>query len=194
MSQLHLRFYAELNEHLRPERRQTSILHAFRGAPSVKAVIEALGVPHAAVDLILVNGESVDFSHLVKDGDRVSVYPVFESLDIAPVARLRPRPLRRPRFVLDGGLSRLGRCLRMLGFDALCPEGAAGEELARISALESRILLTRDRGPLERGLVTHGYWVRESKLRLQALEVLRRFDLTGGGAEEQASRRRRPGV
>jgi hypothetical protein len=59
------------------------------------------GVPHTEVDLILVNGRSVGFDHRLEDGDRVSVYPVFEALDVTPVVRLRPRPLREPRFVLD---------------------------------------------------------------------------------------------
>lgn len=40
-----------------------------------------------------------------------------------------------------------------------------------------RILLTRDRGLLKRSAVTHGYYVRETRPRLQAREVLARFDL-----------------
>ena len=40
---------------------------------SVKDLIEALGVPHAEVDLVLANGESMDFSCHVKDGNRISV-------------------------------------------------------------------------------------------------------------------------
>ena len=51
---------------------------------SVKDMIESFGVPHTEVDLILVNGESSDFSRLVQNGDRVAGYPVFESLDITP--------------------------------------------------------------------------------------------------------------
>ena len=52
------------------------------------------------------------------------------------------------------------------------------DELARISAGEHRILLTRDRGLLKRSQVTHGYYVRETGSRAQLLEVLRRFDLS----------------
>ena len=66
----------------------------------MKELIESVGVPTTEVDLILVNGESVDFSFTMKDGDRVSVNPVFESFDITPITNLRTKPLRSPRFVL----------------------------------------------------------------------------------------------
>ena len=74
-----LRFYAELKDFLAPERRAGTVTHAFRVPGSVKDVIESFGVPHTEVDVILANGESVDFSYQVCDGDRISVYPVFEA-------------------------------------------------------------------------------------------------------------------
>lgn len=105
------------------------------------------------------------------------MYPVFESLDISPVSRVRPEPLRRPRFVLDGHLGRLAAYLRLLGFDAFYERNLPDEVLARISSKERRILLTRDRGLLKRSQVTHGYLVRETEPRRQLAEVLDRFDL-----------------
>jgi len=173
------RFYEELNDHLPPERRKRDFAHAFSGAPAVKDVIEALGVPHTEVELILVNGESVDFTRPLADGDRVSVYPVFEGVDVTPLLRVRERPLRQTRFVLDGHLGRLATSLRMLGFDTAWLNDAHDAELARVSSEEHRILLTRDRGLLKRSIVTHGYWVRETRPRLQVAEVVRRFDLFG---------------
>lgn len=101
MRHAHFRFYAELNDFLPLSCRQVTFEHTFEGRVSVKDMIEALGVPHTEVDLILVKGAPVAFSYLVRDGDRVSVYPVFEALDIGPLTRLRPEPLREPRFVLD---------------------------------------------------------------------------------------------
>jgi uncharacterized protein with PIN domain len=178
MNRALFRFYAELNDFLPPERRGVSFTHFFRGSPAVKDVIEALGVPHAEVDLVLADGESVDFSWALRDGARVSVYPVFESIDIAPLARVRPRPLRETRFVLDGHLGRLAAYLRMVGFDTRWRNECGDEELARISVDEHRILLTRDRGLLKRRAVTHGYWMREVDPKRQLAEVLRRFDLT----------------
>ncbi len=173
------RFYAELNDFLPQARRQTSFAHTFEGRVSIKDMIESLGVPHTEVDLILVNGASVDFSYLVQDGDRISVYPVFEVLDITPMVRVRPRPLREPRFVLDTHLGKLAAYLRMVGFDTLYRNDYRDEKLALISSRERRILLTRDRGVLMRGIVTHGYCVRETNPRRQLVEVLRRFDLFG---------------
>ena len=85
-----IRFYEELNDFLPPEWRKIAFQHHFKQPGSIKDMIEALGVPHTEIDLILINGRSVDFGYLVQDGDRISVYPVFESLDIAPVTRLRP--------------------------------------------------------------------------------------------------------
>lgn len=80
-----IRFYAELNDFLPPEKRQVIFTHSFFGEPTVKDIIESLGVPHTEVDLVLVNGVSVDFAHRVRDGDFISVYPVFESIDISPI-------------------------------------------------------------------------------------------------------------
>lgn len=177
MSRACLRFYAELNDFLPQPRRQKPFFHDFDGRVSIKDMIESLGVPHTEIDLILVNGESVDFSYLAQDGDRISVYPVFESFDITPLVRVRPSPLREPKFVLDVHLGRLASYLRMFGFDALFPDNYDDENLARLSAEEHRTLLTRDRGLLKRKMVTHGYCVRETNYRKQIIEVLRRFDL-----------------
>ena len=112
-------FYAELNAHLPAEKRLRTLHRSFFVPSTVKDLIESFGVPHPEVELILVNGESVDFSRLVRDGDRVAVYPVFESFDIGPALKVRPEPLREPRFVLDVHLGKLAGYLRMLGFDTL---------------------------------------------------------------------------
>ena len=177
MGRATFRFYAELNDFLPPERRKRDIAYEFFGNPTVKDAIEALGVPHVEVDLVLVNGEPVDFSYHLQDGDRVAVYPVFESLDISGVSRLRPKPLREPKFVADVHLGKLVRILRLLGIDVVQPPDPADEELVRISWEEGRILLTRDRHLLKHGGLTHGYYVRSARAVEQAQEVLRRFDL-----------------
>jgi uncharacterized protein len=178
-----MRFYAELNDFLPPWRRQVAFEHVLGEHASVKHVIETLGVPHTEVDLILVNGESVDFAYRVRDGDRISVYPVFESLDISTLERVRPHPLRETRFVLDVHLGRLAGYLRLLGFDALYRNDYGDAELADLSWRERRILLTRDRGLLKRSAVSHGYLLREADPRAQLAEVVRRFDLGGMLAE-----------
>jgi uncharacterized protein with PIN domain len=176
------RFYAELNDFLPPGRRAVDFAVSFHVSAPVRDLIESLGPPHTEVDLILANGESVDFSYLVQDGDRISVYPVFESLDLSPLARLRPQPLREPRFVLDAHLGKLAVFLRLLGFDSLYRNDYTDEELARIAAGEERILLTRDRALLKRAAVTRGSYVRASAPRQQLADVLARFDLAASAA------------
>lgn len=173
----HFRFYAELNDLLPPGRRQVQFSHAFELSPSIKDLIESLGVPHTEIDLILVNGESTDLDYQVQDGDRISVYPVFESFDITSLTRVRPAPLRQTQFVLDTHLGKLATYLRMFGFDALYRNDYADARLAQISRQQERILLTRDHGLLKRALVTHGYYVRSEDPKEQIIEILRRFDL-----------------
>lgn len=177
MSVARFRFYEELNDFLEPNKRRVSFDYVFHRRASVKDTIEAIGVPHTEIDLILANSCSVDFSYIVEDGDRISVYPVFESLDISPLMKLRPQPLRRIRFVVDGHLGRLARYLRMLGFDTHYERCMGDAELARVSAREHRILLTRDRGLLKRKIVTHACFIRERDpwKQLQALVI--RLDL-----------------
>jgi uncharacterized protein with PIN domain len=177
LAQALFRFYAELNDFLPVERRFVEFAQDFLDIATVKDRIESLGVPHTEVDLILVNGNPVDFTYRVADGDRISVYPVFEAFDIAPVTRLRPEPLRDPRFVLDIHLGRLAAYLRLIGFDTLYRNCYADEQLAAISRDEHRILLTRDVGLLKRSAVTHGYFVRQTEVARQISAVVARFDL-----------------
>ena len=119
-----------------------------------------------------MNGLSVDFSYIVRDGDRIAVYPMFEALDITSELRVRLDPLREPRFVLDVHLGKLAAYLRMLGFDTFYRNCLDDPELARISAGQSRTLLTRDRGLLKHNAVTHGYWLRETDSRRQLAEIV----------------------
>ncbi len=177
MARVQLRFYEELNDFLAPRLRKTDITHDFERRTSVKDMIESFGVPHTEVEIILVNGKSVDFSWIVQDGDRISVYPLFESLDVSPLIRLRPAPLRNPTFILDTNLGRLARYLRLLGFDCLYSNDYEDATVASISARQQRTLLTRDRSLLQHKIITHGYFVREVRPRLQVPEVLSRFDL-----------------
>ncbi len=179
MTPVQLRFYEELNDFLPPERRKTAFAHELTRRTSVKDLIESFGVPHTEVEVILVNGNSVDFSYIVRPGDRISVYPVFESLDVTPVIRLRDKPLRDPRFVVDANLGQLARYLRLLGFDAIYRNDFTDEEVAQIAHQEKRIVLTRDRRLLQHKIITHGYFVRADKPREQVREILARLQLHG---------------
>jgi uncharacterized protein with PIN domain/sulfur carrier protein ThiS len=174
-----VRCIAGLNDLLPKKRRGRPIATEVTAGTTVKDLAESLGVPHTEIAVIVVNGESVDFAYQLRNGDRMSVYPVSEALAMSPLVRLDPLPPREPRFVLDVHLGKLARTLRLLGFDCVWRNDIKDEELAAISVAEQRILLTRDRGLLKRAEVAHGYLVRESDRRRQAIEVLRRFDLFG---------------
>lgn len=147
------------------------------GAPrSVKDVIEAVGVPHPEISLIVVDGSSVGFDHQVAGGERVAVYPPFRQLDLSGVTTVAPAA-RPPRFVLDVHLGTLTRRLRTLGFDCWYRTDADDRELAAVTVDEERILLTRDRGLLMRREITHGYCPRSDDPELQLLEVVDRYGL-----------------
>ncbi len=177
MSHVALRFYAELNDFLLESRKYRRFEIALNRRTSVKDLIESLGVPHTEVEIILANGQSVDFSYIVQKRDDLSIYPMFESVDVTPLLKLRDAPLRETRFVLDCHLGRLARYLRQFGFDTLYRNDYSDDELAKTSASEHRILLTRDRSLLKRSIITHGYFVRAFDPRKQLDEVIRRFDL-----------------
>lgn len=171
------RFYEELNDFIAPERRYRDCEFSCPLDATVKHVIEALGVPHTEVELILINGHSVDFAARLHDGDRVSVYPTFERFDIGPLLKLRSRPLRVTRFVADAHLGGLARLLRMAGFDTVYDNHFADAEIERIAGGESRIVLSRDRELLKRKSITHGCYVHALKPALQLAEILARLDL-----------------
>jgi uncharacterized protein with PIN domain len=171
------RFYEELNDFLDPARRKRSFWWRFKGRPTVKDVVEALGVPHTEIDLVLANGVSVGFQYPLVHGDRIAVYPVFESLDISALIRLRPKPLRQIRFILDVHLGKLTRLMRLMGMDSCYRNDFSDDEIIAIAKADRRIILTRDRDILKHGSVTHGYWIRQTEPQGQILEVIRRFDL-----------------
>jgi uncharacterized protein len=171
------RFYAELNDLLPPDGRGKRTERRFDTTGPVKDLIESCGVPHTEVDLVLINGEPAAFSRPVRDGDYISVYPAFQSLDISSVTQVRPAPPAALRFVLDVHLGRLAAYLRMLGFDTMYSNSAADRELAFLARCEDAILVTRDRYLLMRSEVLHGYWVRSSHPKNQLLELSVRFNL-----------------
>ena len=174
-----LRFYEELNDFLPAENRKRALTVEVDRARSVKDAIESLGVPHTEVDLVIVDGQSVDFTRLLRGGERVAVYPMFEALDIAPLVRLRPRALRDPRFVADTHLGKLARHLRMAGFDTLYGNDWDDERLIATARAERRTILTRDKGLLRRRDVDRGYFVRGQDSEGQLAEVVRALQLEG---------------
>ncbi|TCP14628.1 hypothetical protein EV683_104178 [Crenobacter luteus] len=177
MATVTFRFYEELNDFLPAGRRKRDFEQPVARGESVKHAIEALGVPHTEVELILVDGESVDFARRLLGGERVAVYPMFESFDVTPLLRLRARPLRAPRFVADAHLGGLAAKLRMAGFDTLYDNHVGDDEIAALAVAGRRVVLSRDRELLKRRAITHGCYVHALKPDAQLRELFARLDL-----------------
>ncbi len=172
MAQAEFRFYAALNDFLPPAQRGHTLLRQTAENASVKQAIEALGVPHPEVALLLADGIAVGFGHRVHDGMRISAYPKLQHWGLD---WLRPPPA--PRLLTDAHLGRLAAYLRLLGFDTRHCEHQSDAQIAALAQAEERIVLTRDRALLMHRNIVHGYYLRSLMPLLQASEVLDRFDL-----------------
>lgn len=160
---------------------------------AVKDVIEASGVPHPEIDLIVDRARdggarAVDFSWLVQGPVRLDIHPVPAPEDVLPgEPRLQARSATR--FVADGHLGKLARNLRLLGVDTAYERDADDRRLLEIMAAENRALLTRDRRLLMHSVVRQGYCPRSSDAMQQTREVLLRFGLLGAPARLAPYRR-----
>lgn len=175
-NEAYFRFYGGLNDFLPPARQQSDVRYRFKGRPAVKDAIEAQGIPHPEVDLILRNGEIGSFTTPLRPGDHISVYPRLKP-SIRPDGSLQPERPSPLRFVCDVHLGALARRLRMLGLDTWYESTAEDQELAEISIEERRILCTRDLELLKRKRVRLGTFVRSTDPDSQLEEMVERFSL-----------------
>lgn len=171
------RFYGELNDFLARARRGHAFSTPCAREATTKHMIEALGVPHTEVELILVNGESSGLERLLEEGDRIAVYPRFASFDLGALARLQDRPPGRMRFVADAHLGGLARLLRMAGFDTIYANTIHDDEIEERAMEEGRVVLTRDRELLKRRGIDYGCYVRALHAQAQLEQVFRRYGL-----------------
>ncbi len=177
MQYITIRFYAELNDRLPPASRGKDIRHPSTDTERAGDILAMYGVPLDEVDCILRNGISVGPDERIVPGDRLSFYPVFESFDIRELSKIRPVPLRNPRFVLDVHLGKLASFMRMCGFDTYYRPDVSDPFLIDLSLAENRALLSKDRRLLEDPRLQRAYRVLSDNPKEQLSEVLRRFDL-----------------
>ena len=177
MPKVTFRFYEELNDFLPKHKRKTDFEAVYKGKISIKDMIEALGIPHTEIDLILVNGKSVDFIYTLQDNDRVSVYPVFESFNIKDVTLLRKTPLRRHKFIADINLGNIVKHMRLLGFDLYFDSFLSARKIIDISKKENRIILTMSRKLLKFKDVTHGIFVHPGTIAEQIRQIIDHLDI-----------------
>lgn len=172
------RFYGSLNDFLPKRFRQRTIQYQFKGKPNIKDAIEAIGVPHPEVQIILQDQEPCDFNETVINNSYISVFPFFSSIDIQSMHLANSIPYKHLRFILDVHLGKLARFLRFAGFDSLIYPSLNDGEIADIGAREERILLTRDIGLLKHKKVQFGYWLRSQNPIEQFKEVALHFQIS----------------
>jgi len=171
-------FFGELNFFLPKKHRYQPFEHQFAWKASIKDMVESLGPPHCEIGLLTVDGVSVGFDHIVEPHSHICVYDDPALADVDKLVSLRPLLTDKPRFVLDTHLGRLAGYLRMMGFDTLYRNDYADDQLAEISDVEGRILLTRDIGLLKRGRVCYGYFIRATNPKEQIVEIVQKYRLS----------------
>lgn len=182
MSAVYLRFYEELNDYLPKEKHKVWFEYSFSGSTSINEVLQSLKIPQDKIDLILVNQQSEGLDYMLHDGDRISVYPVFELFDLTGVSKLREQPLRNPKFICDVHLGRLAKYLRMLGWDTLYSNRYTPDYMIDLSLQENRIILTRNYELTRHKKVIHAYWIWSPEPLEQIKDVIGKFDLSGQSA------------
>ncbi|MGB9664380.1 MAG: Mut7-C RNAse domain-containing protein, partial [Ignavibacteria bacterium] len=158
-----------------PGKLQKGINHNFIDRTTVKDLIESFNVPHSEVDVILVNGNSVNFSYLIDDGDVIKVYPPDSKLQLKKLKKLCRYPKGKPKFICDVHLGSLAKNLRKLGLDVLYNNSFSDDEILKISIRERRVILTKDVGLLKRKDAAFGYFVRNTEPNKQTREILKVF-------------------
>jgi uncharacterized protein with PIN domain len=165
--EIDITFAPELHLFVSGERRRGPSKVATDGTSTLGHVVESLGVPLTEAGLLLVDGRTVNVSHIPAAGESIHVHAV-------------ERPQRVPgaplRFLLDVHLGTLARRLRLLGVDAAYENEDIGDPaLATLSAAERRVMLSRDRGLLRRREIWAGAYVYSDRPEEQLRDVLRRF-------------------
>jgi uncharacterized protein with PIN domain len=166
------RFHAELNDFLVPLHRHREFTAPCSRNATAKHMIEALGVPHTEVGLLLINDVPAGLDQLLEDGDRVTVHPV------VPPETAEDDATEALRFVADAHMGGLAHLLRLCGFDTLYDNHYADAEIEVIASDENRIVLTRDRELLKRRTIARGCYVHALKPIQQIAEVSQRYQLT----------------
>ena len=174
---VYLRLFGELNQFFEDKNKRIREIK-YKDRQTIKDILEGIGVPHTEVYFLLKNNQPINFNYLVKNGDSISAYPIFKTINIESSQKtLRKKFPYQPKFIADAHLGKLVSYLRILGFDTLYYNDYGDKFLADKSAKENRILLTKDHGLLMRKKVKYGYYIRNDNPQKQLSEVIHRYDL-----------------
>lgn len=179
MQNAELSFASGLEYFLAPEHKNGRVVYPVDRRASIKDVVEALGVPHTEVGSISVNGDEVDFSHLLRPGDEIEVCPVTPPMNVFKPSLLRPEPLSRLAFAADVNVGKLASLLRLIGLDTAFKNNWSDVRIADLAETEGRVVLSKDRDLLKRKAVTFGRYVRADDPKKQLKEVVDFFGIKG---------------
>lgn len=161
-----LRIARDLQFFLAPRRRHRPVQLAHDGTSTLGHLVQSVGVPLTEVGEMRVADRVAPPSTQPASGAVVSV---------SARGRPQPTPTWPPRFLLDVHLGTLARWLRLVGLDAAYRNDRDDARLASVAAEESRVLLSKDRGLLQRRAVRAGAYVRGDRPDDQLADVLDRF-------------------
>ncbi|MGH3310272.1 MAG: Mut7-C RNAse domain-containing protein [Streptomyces sp.] len=165
---LRVSFAEELHLFLTARHRRADALHVPHDETSTLGhVIQSLGVPLTEVGELVVDGHRAAPSYRPRDGESAHV-PAVQRPQLLPSSE-------PPHFVLDVHLGALARRLRLVGLDTAYGNDMSDDALLRQANAERGVLLTQDRGLLQRGSLWLGAYVRGAHPDAQLLDVLDRF-------------------
>ena len=170
---MRLRLLGELNDFLPREQRGQSQAITLTRRAAVKDVLEAVGVPHTEIGVLRINALAAPMSSVLVPGSDAHVL----AAPATTASRRADWPDAPPAFVADVHLGGLVRRLRLAGFDVAYANDRDDADLAAISDIEHRVLLTRDRGLLKRARVRHARFVRCDATQAQYDDIVAHFGL-----------------
>ncbi|MCS5422541.1 MULTISPECIES: Mut7-C RNAse domain-containing protein [Psychrilyobacter] len=174
MDRINIKFYDSLNKLLKKDKRGKKLSLELKLRQSVKDLIEAQGIPHTEVGMIIIDGKKEEFSFILKDGQEIEVYPAFNHVEEPKFQNLINYP---KKFILDVHLGRLAKYLRIFGIDTLYQNYYSDKEIVETALKEGRVILTRDRGILKRRVVRYGYLIKSNDSKEQLREIFLNFHL-----------------
>ncbi|MBU0680751.1 MAG: Mut7-C ubiquitin/RNAse domain-containing protein [Proteobacteria bacterium] len=173
-------FHDDLASLLRRQwRHQPQLKLAATRTASIKDVVESFGLPHTEVGRLLVDGREVAFHYLINTSCHIDIWPITPPWDVLQPCFLRPHPLPHLHFLVDINVGKLGRLLRMAGFDAASHPDLDDTELAACAEAEGRLLLSKNRALLMRKNIHFGRIIRATAPPQQLHEVLNLLNLHG---------------
>ncbi len=89
-----VRFYEELNDYLPFDLKKKEFEIEIKENSKVKDILKFFKIPEKEVHLVLVNGQNSFLDKELKEGDRVSIYPVFETININPIKIVNERRVK----------------------------------------------------------------------------------------------------